>query len=502
MCHGLRNEPLVIAVDFGTQGVKAMCLDTLGRIHASVYKEYPTLHPRDGWAEQDPKQWLEALKDVLKSMEASDPSAYTQVQAICVTGQMHGLVLLDPSLEPLGNCIIWADTRCINEMEELRCHSETILRASCSPLATAYSLPKMVWWTRNHDIDLVEHVLFPKDFINFYLTGKIVTDFSDASGSQFFDVHKGQWCERLVSLSGLKTRVLPEVLEAGTEIGTLLPGVARDLNLPEDTRVFLGAGDLATGLLGLGVSRPGRMGVLVGTSGQVMYLGDGVPPELLGKAYTFRSVQKDRFLFLASTASAGYCLKWMRDTIGEREVRKARLQATTAYEVLLEEAFGRPSMPSLIFLPYLMGTGSPHFDSRTRACFIGLGPEHQKADLIRSVVEGITYSLKDCIDLFGGACDIVTIGGGATRSARWNQLMADVFGVLVQTVHVADASCFGAGLLALVGLGFFTNLEDATEACIHPKDVFRPDKDEVAFHDKKLKKYREAYHSLQSWFAQ
>jgi xylulokinase len=477
----------LIGLDVGTTGVRAVAIDLLGNVSATASEEYPLSTPRPGWAEQDPERWWVASRLVLNSVASQlrDPPL-----GLGLTGQMHGSVFLDESDRVIRPALLWSDQRtasqCLTITEKVG--ADRLVEITGNPAITGFQAPKILW-LREHEPDAyarVHQVLLPKDYVRLQLTGERATDVSDASGTLLLDLRRRAWSDEILTALEIPRRWLPEVYEGPDTTGKITARAAATTGLPAGLPVAAGGGDNAAAAVGNGIVREGLVSSSIGTSGVVFADSDAVRIDPLGRLHAFCHAVPGRYHLMGVTLAAGGALRWWRDATG----------GGLDYDAISSlAAQAPPGSEGLVFLPYLTGERTPHLDPRARGAFVGLNLRHTLPHLTRSVMEGVTYSLKDCLDLMIGlgvpVTEVRATGGGA-RSPLWRQLQADVFGLPVRRTSTDEGPAFGAALLAGVAAGAYSDVFDACEVVqLNPdEDVPDPDRHEM------YERYHSAYADL------
>jgi xylulokinase len=412
---------------------------------------------------------------------------------------MHGAVLLDTDGNVLRPSIIWCDQR---TEDECRWLEDTIgiarlLALTANPALTNFTLTKLLW-VRRHEPDVwsrVRHVLLPKDYVRFRLSGELATDVADASGTLMFDVARRRWSEELVDAVGLDRRLLPAIFESPELCARVSPAGAAATGIPKGTPIVAGAGDQAAGAVGMGITRPGVVSATIGTSGVVFAATDRPATDPKGRLHTFCHAVPGRWHVMGVTQAAGLSLRWLRD-----QLVPCTTGTSTSYDELTVEAALVPAgADGVLWAPYLMGERTPHCDPNIRAAFVGLAANHSRGHLIRAVMEGVAFSLRDTLRIFDEMhlpVHTLRLGGGGARSALWRQIQADVFGRAVETVIAEEGAAYGAAILAGVGGGVWPTVDDACEALVHTNRITHPDPGVVARMNERYEEYRRIYPAL------
>ncbi|NPV51983.1 MAG: xylulokinase [Firmicutes bacterium] len=499
---------MLLGLDLGTQGAKGLLIDGSGRIKASNFAPFSMVTPHPGWAEQDPQDWWRALVQVIRgiiSESGEDPSA---IAAIGLSGHMHGPALIDESGAPLCPCVLWLDTRSEKESDFiLKTMGQDIVRITGNPVISAYTAPKLLWIKKNwhSTFERINKVLFSKDYVRLHLTGDVATDYSDASGSLLFDIQKRCWSHDILDTLGIPYEYMPDIKESLNIAGRVSDRAAAETGLAAGTPVVVGAGDLACGLIGSGAIDTGVVSLIIGTAGQIMAVSDVPSEEGFGKVYHFCHAVPDKYFVLGALLSGGICLRWFRDVLGVGEKLVSEFAGLDAYDLLSKEASqARPGSEGLIFMPYLAGTGTPYLDSRARGGFIGLTLRHGRPEMVRSIMEGIAYGLRDSIQLFrdvGFSISQVRVAGGGIKSRLWRQILAEVFASPVIPLETVDASPLGAALLAGVGIGMYRSLDEASQAVVRVGEPLDPIPRNVEVYESCYNIYTSLYSALRDSFA-
>jgi xylulokinase len=464
----------LLGIDVGTTGSKALLIDTTGAVVAEVTTEYPMSTPRPLWSEQDPGDWWSATVTSIRGVLEKSDVAPGQVAGIGLTGQMHGLVLLDGKGDVLRPCIMWNDQRTADQCAAItdKVGTAKLLELTGNPVLPGFTAPKIVW-VRENEPDTYRntaHALLPKDYVRYRLTGEFFSEVSDASGTSLFDVGRRQWSGQMLAALDVPRAWLPEVTESPVASAQISVAAAKEAGLAPGTPVVGGGGDQAAQAVGSGIVGEGLVSVTLGTSGVVFAASDSCRIEPDGRLHAFCHAVPDTWHLMGVMLSAAGSFRWYRDTLGDTEVARAKRESRDAYEVLTEAAAAvEPGCEGLLFLPYLSGERTPHPDPNARGAFVGLTLRHHKAHLTRAVLEGVTYGLRDSLELMRGlgvAVDQVRTSGGGARSALWRQILADVFDTEIVTLNVTQGAAYGAALLAGVGVEAYRDVPTACDQVI------------------------------------
>jgi xylulokinase len=470
---------LLVGVDVGTTGVKAVALTPEGHLVARAEHAYPLSTPRPGWAEQDPEDWWRAAKAAVSSLGRD-------AIAIGLTGQMHGLVALDEHGRVLRPAILWNDQRTGDECREIeeRVGRERLLELTGNPALTGFTAPKLLW-LRRHEPETfarIRHVLLPKDYVRLRLTGEHATDVADASGTLLFDVGARRWSAPMLEALELPADWLPRALESPEVSASTAAGVP----------VAAGAGDQAASAVGVGVHEPGTTAVTIGTSGVVFAPLPEFAPEPEGRLHVFCHAVPARWHAMGVMLSAAGSLRWFRDALVPGE----SFDALTA-----EAAEVEPGAEGVLFLPYLTGERTPHADPDARGAFVGLAADHGRGVLARAVLEGVAFGLRDSLELLAGLGErpvSARVSGGAARSTLWLRIVASVLGIPLERPAVEEGAAFGAALLAGVAGGAYADVAEAVERAVHVRETVEPDPDWARVYDERYERFRALYPALRS----
>lgn len=498
-----------IGVDIGTSGTKTVLFDGMGKVIASATVEYPLYQPQNGYAEQMPQDWDNAVMQTLAAVMEQSGVAKDEVKGIGLSGQMHGLVMLDENNAVIRPSIIWCDQRTAAECEEItqKVGAERLIAITANPALTGFTASKILW-VRNHELENYKkcrHILLPKDYIRFRLTGEYATEVSDASGMQLLDIPNRCWSDEVLAKLDIDKAMLGKVYESPDITGYLTAEAAARTGLKEGTPVVGGAGDNAAAAIGTGVAQDGKAFTTIGTSGVVFAHSSKISIDPKGRVHTFCCAVPGCWHVMGVTQGAGLSLKWFRDTFCDAEKQTAKSMGVDEYYLMDREAEQSPiGANRLLYLPYLMGERTPHLDANARGVFFGLSAMHTKRDMLRAVMEGVTYSLRDCLEVFREmnitVNDMMACGGGGS-SPLWRQMLADLYGCPIQTLASKEGPALGVAILAMVGTGYYPTVADACKAIIKTNQTCSPNADAMAAYEPYYQLYRRVYPALKSEFA-
>lgn len=472
-------------------------------VAASTHEHAPFASPQIGWAEQQPDDWWAACRiAVPRALERARLSG-ADISCIGFSGQMHGAVMLDEDGQVVRPALIWCDVRTGRQCRELteKIGAERIIQWTCNPALTNFTLTKLLWVRANEPENWkrVRSVMLPKDYVRYQLTGDRATDMADASGTLLLDVAHRRWSNEMLEAAGIDRQLLPELYESPEICGKVSAGAAAVTGLKAGTPVVAGAGDQAAGATGMGIVTPGAVSATIGTSGVVFAATDAPALDRQGRLHTFCHAIPGRWHMMGVTQAAGLSLRWFRDQFGAGED-----DGRDPYERLTDEAAtATVGSKGLLWTPYLMGERTPHLDPEARAALVGLTASHKRADVIRAILEGVAFSLRDTFSIFGDMnvpVKSVRLGGGGARSALWRQIQADVYGHQVEMVEAEEGAAYGAALLAGVGAGVWASVDEACEAVVRVAARVCPNDDAVAVLDKNYAAYRRVYGATRAIF--
>ena len=501
----------LLGIDLGTTGVKAALFAAGdGRVLSSAFIDYPLMHPQVGWAEQDPADWWQATVTAIRTCLVGGVRQNVQpedVRGIGLSGQMHGVVLLDDENRVLRPCIIWADQRSEAQCRWIteRVGAARLLELVSNPALPGFSAPKLLW-VRDNEPEIfarARKMLLPKDYIRYRLTGKLAMEISDAAGTCLLDVKQGRWSDEVLEALEIDPALLPPVVAADTVCGTITEEVAALTDLLPGIPVAGGGADNACAAVGNGVVRPGLALVSIGTSGVVLAYAGTPQVDMSGpipRVHTFNHAVPQAWYLMGVTQSAGLSLHWVRDNIGLPERALESWTGLDSYDLLVKEAESVPAgSEGLLFLPYLQGERTPHLDPYARGGWIGLTASHDRRHLIRSVLEGVSFSLKDCSTIIQGQglpIEQVRVTGGGAKSPLWRQIIADVLGIELVTTNATEGPAFGAALLAGVASGLYTSVEQACDATVRVMERTEPRPEAERIYAQAYETYRALYPAL------
>ncbi|MGC1227464.1 MAG: xylulokinase [Candidatus Sulfotelmatobacter sp.] len=490
-----------LGIDVGTGGTRALVIDESGAVVSSASEEHqPFASPQIGWAEQDPDDWWRACGVAIKKALERGGVPPQRIGCVGLSGQMHGAVLLDGQGQVVRPALIWCDVRTQKQADELTSTigAKRLRDLTCNPALVNFTLTKCLWVRENEpeNWSRVRSLLLPKDYVRFRLTGERATDVADASGTLLLDVADRRWSQEMLDLVHIDRGVLPALYESPEICGRISEGGAAATGLIPGTPVVAGAGDQAANAIGIGVVTPGAVSATIGTSGVVLAATNipALDPE--GRVHTFCHASANRWLVMGVTQAAGLSLRWFRDQFGAINGHR------DSYEDLTLQAAQIPAgSDGLLWAPYLMGERTPYLDARARGMLVGLTASHTRAHVIRAILEGVAFSLRDTFTIFEEiAVPVKTIrlGGGGARSPLWRQIQADVYGRPVQIVAVEEGAAYGAAILAGVGANAWPSVDAACATVVHVGSATTPNAQDSSVMERAYLSYRRIYPSMKA----
>ncbi|MED4226247.1 xylulokinase [Neobacillus cucumis] len=481
----------VIGIDLGTSAVKILLVNQNGEVCQEVSEPYPLIIEKSGYSEQDPEEWVartsEGLAELVKGFEGD----VRDIEGISFSGQMHGLVLLDENHKVLRNAILWNDTRTTEQCQQIydAVGKNRLLEITKNPALEGFTLPKILW-VKEYEPDIFNQAkvfMLPKDYLRYRITGNIHMEYSDAAGTLMLNVAKREWSTEILKIFGISSELCPPLVESHTKVGTITSDFAKSTGLSEATKVFAGGADNACGAIGAGILQEGKTLCSIGTSGVILSYERRNDLDFEGKVHYFNHSEENSYYIMGVTLAAGYSLSWIKDTFATQE----------GFDTFLQGVDTVPAGSNgLLFTPYLVGERTPHADSNIRASFIGMDASHERKHFVRSVLEGITFSLNETIEIFrnnGKKMDsIVSIGGGA-KNETWLQMQADIFDTKIEKLASEQGPGMGAAMLAAYGCGWFSSLKECAEKFIQTAKVYNPIKENVETYKKLFAIYQNIY---------
>lgn len=500
---------VTLGIDIGTSGTKTLAVSATGKVLAQATAEYPCHHPKPLWSEQDPEYWWKATVKTVRQVVKAAKLKPGDVKAIGLSGQMHGSVFLDKNNKVVRPAILWNDQRTGAECEEIEKRAggrKRLIKMVANPALTGFTAPKILWLRNNEpkNFERTVKVLLPKDEIRRRLTGEFATEVSDASGMLLLDVKKRQWSKPLLSKLDLDPSLLATCYESEEVTGNLTRAVAKQLGLSTDCVVVGGAGDCAAGAVGNGIVKSGVLSTSIGTSGVMFVHSDEPEVDPEGRLHTFCHAVRDKWHMMGVTLTAGGSLQWFRNALCMAEMAQAKRKKTDVYDLLTKEAAQTPvGANGLMFLPYLAGERTPHADPLARGAMVGMTLTHGRGHMTRAIMEGVTYSLRDSLEIInelGVSVKQIRASGGGSKSQFWRQMQANVLGKKVVSMAADEGPAFGVALLAAVGAGEYKNVVEACKATIKTVAETKPETKARKYYDRAFPEYQSLYQSLKNDF--
>ena len=501
--------PLLLGIDIGTSGTKTLLCDTRGTVVATANAPHSISTPKPGWSEQDPAMWWAAAGKAVREVLRKASADKADVIAVGLSGQMHGSVFLDAADKVLRPALLWNDQRTAKQcadIEKAAGGRKKLINMVGNPALTGFTAPKILWVRDNEPaiFSQTRRVLLPKDYIRLCMTGEHATEVSDASGTLLLDVKQRAWNTTLMKKLKLDPDLMPPCYESHEVTGQLSASGARHLGLAQGTPVVGGGGDQACGAVGNGVVKPGIVSATLGTSGVVFAHASKPTYDPEGRVHTMCSAVKGQWCVFGCMLSAGGSLQWYKNQFGQIEAQDAAKRNADVYDILTRKAAGAPvGSDGLFFLPYLTGERCPYPDPDARGCFIGLTARHDRAMVIRSVLEGITFGMADQLDIFqqmGVKVTKVRLSGGGAKSGFWRQLQADIYGKDVALINADEGPAYGAALLAGVGIKTWPSVPAACNQAIRDVQIIKPSKPAAKRYADLHKQYQRLYTALAGEF--
>jgi xylulokinase len=497
----------LLGIDVGTGGTRAVVVDTNGSVVASSTAEHaPFASAQTGWAEQEPADWWRATVEAVRGVLSHDDISADEIACVGFSGQMHGAVLLDEDEDVLRPALIWCDQRTDAQAKAITnlVGASRLIELTANPALTNFTVTKLVW-VREHEPDLwsrFRYFLLPKDYVRLRLTGVRATDVADASGTLLLDVANRCWSKTMSEALEINKNCLPTLFESSEITGRVSAEGAAVTGLRKGTPVVAGAGDQAAGAVGMGIVRPGAVSVTIGTSGVVFAATDRPALDKDGRVHTFCHAIPGRWHVMGVTQAAGLSLRWFRDRFGLRGDGAATNGEDDPYEILCQEAAQAPSgSDGVLWAPYLMGERTPHLDPNARAALVGLAANHTRAHILRAILEGVAFSLRDTLTIFAEmAVPVATIrlGGGGSRGPLWRQVQADIYGHEVEILAADEGAAYGAALLAGVGVGAWSSVDEACAQSVRVAARVAPDASTSALMNRSYSAFSALYPALRN----
>ncbi|MBD7911749.1 xylulokinase [Clostridium cibarium] len=491
----------LLGLDIGTSGTKTALFDEYGNTIRTATYEYNLFQPQVGWAEQDPNDWWEASVKGIKNVIEKSKVQASDIKGIGLSGQMHGLVMVDKDNKVIRNSIIWCDQRTEKECDYMTevIGKERLIKITGNPALTGFTLSKLLWIKNNEpeNYKKIHKILLPKDYIRFKLTDIFATEVSDASGMQMLDINTRDWSQELLDDLRIDRSILADVYESVIVSGKVTEEAAKLTGLAVNTPVVGGAGDQAAGAIGNGIVSEGIISTTIGTSGVVFAATNTPRFDKFGRVHTLCHAVPNKWHVMGVTQGAGLSLNWFKKTFCHKDIEESEKLGKNIYDILTEKAKdSKPGANGIIYLPYLMGERTPHIDPNVKGAFLGVSLINNHNDFIRSVLEGVGFSLKNCLDIIEDMdvkVDHIRISGGGAESEVWRQILADIFQYPLTTIKASEGPALGVAILAGVGAGIYESVEEACCKIVKGGEKVSPNEEVKEEYSKVYNLYNSAY---------
>ncbi|PRR79620.1 xylulokinase [Clostridium vincentii] len=496
----------LLGLDIGTSGTKTVLFDEEGKTIKTANYGYDLFQPQAGWAEQNPEDWWQACVRGIKEVIEKSNVQVSDIKGVGLSGQMHGLVLVDKKYNIIRNSIIWCDQRTEKECEYMTkvIGKKRLIKITGNPALTGFTLSKLLW-VRNNEPDnykKIYKVLLPKDYIRLKLTNVFATEVSDASGMQMLDINTRNWSDEVLNELNIDKTILPDVYESIVISGRITEKASELTGLDVNTPVVGGAGDQAAGAIGNGIVSEGIISTVIGTSGVIFAVTDTPRFDKEGRVHTLCHAVPNKWNIMGVTQGAGLSLNWFKKTFCAKEIEESENLGIDIYDILNKKASkSKPGSNGIIYLPYLMGERTPHIDPNVKGAFLGISLINNHDDFVRSILEGVSFSLKNCLDLIKDmnvSIDEIRVSGGGAESNIWKQILADVFQYPLTTVKASEGPALGVAILAGVGVGIYDSVESACSKIIKGNAKVSQNTDLKEVYSKVYKVYNSAYPKIKN----
>ena len=481
----------VLGIDLGTSSLKGLLMNKSGEVVAFAGYDYPLLHPKKGYSEQNPEEWVKACENVFKALSEKVGDFKAELEGIAISGQMHGLVTLDAENKVVRPAILWNDTRTTKQCTEImEGFGERLIAITKNKALEGFTLPKILWM-QEEESELwakVEHIMLPKDYLIFRLTGEFATDYSDAAGTLLLDVAAKKWSDEILTKYNIDGKILPKLYNSIDCVGKIKAEYQKDFGFEKEVKVMGGGADNACAAVGSGIVSNGIGMVSIGTSGVFLSYEDEAHSNYSGRLHLFNHGIPDAYYSMGVTLAAGHSLNWFKETFAPKE----------SFEELLSDIDKIPTgSDGLLFAPYIVGERTPYADSKVRGSFTRIDTTHTRAHFARAVLEGITFSLRDSMELMSELTakkfdKILSVGGGS-KNKDWLQMQADIFDTEIITLTTEQGPGLGAAMMAAVGTGWFEDLKECAKTFVHYKSGINPVKENVLKYNEAYESYKKVY---------
>ena len=481
----------VLGIDLGTSSLKGLLMNKSGEVVAFAGYDYPLLHPKKGYSEQNPEEWVKACENVFKALSEKVEDFNAELEGIAISGQMHGLVTLDGEENVVRPAILWNDTRTTKQCTEImEGFGERLITITKNKALEGFTLPKILWM-QEEERELwakVAHIMLPKDYLIFRLTGEFATDYSDAAGTLLLDVAAKKWSDEILAKYNIDGKILPKLYNSIDCVGKIKAEYQKEFGFEKEVKVMGGGADNACAAVGSGIVSNGIGMVSIGTSGVFLSYEDEAHSNYSGRLHLFNHGIPDAYYSMGVTLAAGHSLNWFKETFAPKE----------SFEELLSDIDKIPAgSDGLLFAPYIVGERTPYADSKVRGSFTRIDTTHTRAHFARAVLEGITFSLRDSMELMSELTEkkfdkILSVGGGS-KNKDWLQMQADIFDTEIITLTTEQGPGLGAAMMAAVGAGWFEDLKECAKTFVHYKSGISPVKENVLKYNEAYESYKKVY---------
>ena len=481
----------VLGIDLGTSSLKGLLMNKSGEVVAFAGYDYPLLHPKKGYSEQNPEEWVKACENVFKALSEKVGDFKAELEGIAISGQMHGLVTLDGEDKVVRPAILWNDTRTTKQCTEImEGFGERLIAITKNKALEGFTLPKILWM-QEEERELwvkVANIMLPKDYLIFRLTGEFATDYSDAAGTLLLDVAAKKWSDEILAKYNIDGKILPKLYNSIDCVGKIKAEYQKEFGFEKEVKVMGGGADNACAAVGSGIVSNGIGMVSIGTSGVFLSYEDEAHSNYSGRLHLFNHGIPDAYYSMGVTLAAGHSLNWFKETFAPKE----------SFEELLSDIDKIPTgSDGLLFAPYIVGERTPYADSKVRGSFTRIDTTHTRAHFARAVLEGITFSLRDSMELMSELTakkfdKILSVGGGS-KNKDWLQMQADIFDTEIITLTTEQGPGLGAAMMAAVGTGWFEDLKECAKTFVHYKSGINPVKENVLKYNEAYESYKKVY---------
>ena len=481
----------VLGIDLGTSSLKGLLMNKSGEVVAFAGYDYPLLHPKKGYSEQNPEEWVKACENVFKALSEKVGDFKAELEGIAISGQMHGLVTLDAENKVVRPAILWNDTRTTKQCTEImEGFGDRLITITKNKALEGFTLPKILWM-QEEERELwskTAHIMLPKDYLIFRLTGEFATDYSDAAGTLLLDVAAKKWSDEILAKYNIDEKILPKLYNSIDCVGKIKAEYQKDFGFKKEVKVMGGGADNACAAVGSGIVSNGIGMVSIGTSGVFLSYEDEAHSNYSGRLHLFNHGIPDAYYSMGVTLAAGHSLNWFKETFAPKE----------SFEELLSDIDKIPAgSDGLLFAPYIVGERTPYADSKVRGSFTRIDTTHTRAHFARAVLEGITFSLRDSMELMSELTEkkfdkILSVGGGS-KNKDWLKMQADIFDTEIITLTTEQGPGLGAAMMAAVGTGWFEDLKECAKTFVHYKSGISPVKENVLKYNEAYESYKKVY---------